>query len=56
LALIANNKDQVQTYLRILQQWCDENFFLVNHDKTGILRVGQVDSTAKENFKIHGKS
>jgi len=41
--------------LRILQKWCEQNFFLVNLDKTGILRVGQVDSTAEENFKIHGK-
>ena len=40
LALIATDKIMCRDYIRVFEEWCDKNFFVVNEDKSGILRVG----------------
>ena len=52
LALVAPDKQTAEAYLSILEKWCAENFFKVNTDKSGILRVGELRSQPDPNFSL----
>jgi len=39
LALVAKDKQTAARYLEILREWCKDNFFVINADKSGILEV-----------------
>ena len=54
LALVAPDKQTAEAYLSILEEWCDENFFKVNADKSGILRVGELRNQPDPNFSLKG--
>jgi len=54
LALIAADKQAAERYLKILELWCDENFFKINASKSGILRIGELRDEPDPNFSISG--
>ena len=55
LALVAKDKRTVDSYLKIMEQWCIDNYFQINIDKSGILRVGQVNLDNNSQFFLNNK-
>ena len=56
LALIAEDEDTIKKYIAILDQWCSENFFLVNYDKSGLMKVGEInDNGLLKDILLNGK-
>jgi len=55
LALIADSKKTIRKYLQILERWCNKNFFQLNNDKSGILKIGEVELVSENELRINGK-
>lgn len=48
LALVAPGRETLKRYLQMLNSWCDENFFLINPGKSGVLSAGRYDPEAEQ--------
>ena len=54
LALIAQDRDTVERYLQIIDNWCKECFFKVNVDKSGVMRLAKYDSSPDSSMSFNG--
>ena len=54
LVLIATDETMYRDYIRVLEKLCDKNFFVVNDNKSGILRVGSTGNLPPPNVAIKG--
>ena len=54
LALIAEDQKMPERYVKLLEDWCQKNFFKINDGKSGILRIGKERDKPVPRVKING--